>query len=199
MSFVRNGESEPNIEIWWDAIENKIDVVRGRNVSCYLKIDPTQETEYVEMGKSNANKIVRDNVGADFDGVAISTRLRSRDLTLKKGQNVRITAFHPEFQPTGTQRNIVIRYLLDGRLSNPTGADATWDQNLAGETKGVGMIKIHNQGQYTDRILPKIKYSRGESIAFEVLEETLGLKANFMGMSIDFIVKERSKGKTIGA
>lgn len=197
MSFVETGTAEPNIEIWWDAFENKIDIVRGRNVSCYMKTDPTVETEYMETGRSDVGMIVRDNRTFNFDGVAITTRLRTRDLTVKKGFNVRFLAFYPEIMPTGN-RNIMITYLLDGRSSNPTGSDPRWSQNLQGEIKTLGIMTIKNQEQFTGRVRPQIKYAKGESIAFEIIDTTLGLKADFMGISIDFIVKGKSKGKTVG-
>lgn len=198
MSFVENGEVEPDIEIWWDAFEDKIDIVRGRKVSCYMRTDATEEAEYLEMGQNDSGTIVREGRTNDFNGVAIATRLRTRDITPKKGHNVRFTAFYPEFMPTG-DRNIIIRYLLDSRSSNPTGVGAEWIQNLRGEVKTLGELNIVNQGQFTDRVRPKINYARGESIGFEIIEATLGLKADFMGIGMDFIAKQRSKGKTVGA
>lgn len=198
MSFVEKGDAEPNTEIWWDAFEDKIDVVKGRHVSCYMNTDPTIEAGYVELGQSNASTIMRDRRSNDFNGVAIATRLGTRDLTLIKGFNVRFLAFYFQFMPTGI-RELVVRYLLDGRSSNPTGSDAHWTQSLRGETKTVGMIEIQNQAQATGRVRPKINYARGESIAFEIIEATLGLKADFVGIGIDFIRKHKSKGIKIGA
>ena len=197
-SFVQKGDSEPNTELWWDAFEDNSEIVQGRHVSCYMQTDSTIEAEYVEMGLSNANTIVRDKRGFNYNGTAIATRLRTRDLTLKKGHNVRFTAFYPQFQPTGN-RNLIINYLLDGRKSNPDGAAAYWSQNLRGETKGLGFIEITNQNQFSGRVRPKINYARGESIAFEIIDSTLDMRADFQGMGIDFTVKEKSKGSTIGA
>ena len=198
MSFVENGTVEPNMEIWWDAFEDKIDIVRGRQVSCYMKTDPTIETEYTQMGRSDTGKIVQDDRGFDFDGAAIATRLRTRDLTVKKGFNVRFLAFYLEMIPTGN-RDLIIRYLLDGRSSNPDGANAHFSQHLQGETLTLGFIEIDNQGQFSGRARPKINYARGESIAFEVIDSTLGLQADWIGVGIDYIVKQKSKGITIGA
>ena len=199
MSFVETGSFEPDLEIWWDAVENIVALVRGRHVSCYLKIDPTIEEEYMEMGQSNEAKIVRDDRGYDFDGSAIITRLRSADIVIKKGYTVRFLAFYPSFKPTGN-RNIIIRYLLDGRLAIPTGGtDTYWTQNLRGEVKTYGGISITNQNQATDRIRPLINYAKGESIAFEIVEETAGLRADLLGIGIDYLVKHKSKSATIGA
>jgi len=198
MTFVRNAETEPNIEVWWDAFENKIDIVVGRNVSCYLKYDPTIETEIMQMGRSDQNTIVEDNRGFDYDGSAIVTKIRTRDLTIKKGFNLRYTAFYFQFQPTGI-RTVIVRYLLDGRLSNPSGANAHWSQSLRGERKTLGMIEIKNQEQATGRVRPKINYSRGESIAFEITEQVKGQQSNLQGIGVDYVSKHKSKGITIGA
>lgn len=198
MSFVGNGDTEPNVEVWWDAFEDKIDIVKGRHVSYYMKTDSTIETEYMEMGQSDVASIVRDDRGNDFRGVAIQTRLRTKDIILKKGHNVRFLAFYFQFMPTGN-RNINVSYLLDGRSSSPSGSNTAWTQNLRGETAGLTFLNINNQAQAMGRVRPKIKYSRGQSIAFEIIENTLGLKADFIGIGIDILTKEKSKGVTIGA
>ncbi len=198
MSFVQGGDAEPNTEVWWDAFENKIDIVQGRRVSCYMQTDPTVEAEYVQFGKSNAGIIATDNRTNDFAGSAIATRLRTRDLTPKKGFNVRFTAFYPEFMPTGN-RNIQIAYLLDGRSSNPTGAGAIAPQSLRGEIKTIAGLPMSNQSQFTGRIRPRINYARGESIAFEIIEATAGLKCDLVGMRIEYIAKHSSKSNLVGA
>ena len=66
LSFVGNGDVEPNIEVWWDAFENKLEIVKGRNVSCYMQTDSTIEAESTQMGRSDTGKIVTDNRGNDF-------------------------------------------------------------------------------------------------------------------------------------
>ena len=197
MSFVQKGDSEPNVEVWWDAFENKCDIVKGRHVACSMKTDPNTENQYVQLGMSNKNTITQDYREALFNGDTIATRLRTRDITPKSGQNGRFLAFYPKFSPTGN-RDIIIRYLLDGRLSNPTDT-AHFTHNLRGETTTLGFIEITNQGQFTGRYRPKIKCSRGESVAFEIIEATASLKADFLGMGIDFLAKFKSKGSKVGA
>ena len=198
MSFVAGGDVEPNIEVWWDAFENTIDIVKGRKVSCYMQTDSTIETEFIQMGQSDSGTIVQEGIGNNFDGSAISTRIRTRDITPKKGFNVRFLTFFPQFMPTGN-RNIIIRYLLDGRLSNPAGANANFEQSLRGEILSPIGLPIVNQGQFTGRVRPKINYARGESIAFEIVEETDGLKSDFESMRVEYLVKHASKGVTVGA
>ena len=197
MSFVGNGDTEPNVEVWWDAFEDKLHIVKGRQITCYMRTDPTIEEEYLQFGQSTL-QISQEGIGNDFNSSAIATRLRSRDLTPKKGINVRFSAFYPEFMPTGN-RNIIIRYLLDGRSSNPTDANAHWEQNLRGEIKSVTALSISNQAQFTGRVRPKINYARGESVAFEIVESTVGLKCDFLGIGIEYIAKFASKKATIGA
>lgn len=151
------------------------------------------------MGQSDAGTIVQEGIGNDYNGSAIPTRLRTRDITPQKGMNVRFTAFYPEFQTTGN-RNVIIRYILDGRSSNPDDADAHWEQNLRGEVEvGVILDGLSNQSQFSDRVRPKINYARGESVAFEIIEETLGLRANLSGIGIEYITKHASKGHKVGA
>jgi len=198
LSFVEKGQTEPNMEIWWDSLENKIDIVRGRNISCYLDIDPAEENDYLQSGRSDIGMIMNCDRGYNFDGTAITVKLRTRDIPIAKGVNVRLLAFYPEITPTGN-RNIVINYLLDGRLSNSSGADAFWTQNLRGEVNTLGTISIGNQNQFTDRVRPKINYARGESIAFRIEDTTVDLRADFRGIGIDFIKKHERKGKLVGA
>ena len=197
LSFVEKGEVEPNIELWWDAFEGKIDIVKGRNVSCYLEIDSAEENDFLQTGRSDIGSVMHTDRNYSFDGVAIASKVWTRDITVKKGHNVRFTAFYPEITPTG-DRNILIEYLLDGRSSNPNLSGASWTQNLRGEVKTLGTISIGNQAQFTDRVKPKINYAKGESIAFRLEDATLDLRADFVGMGIDFTDKGKSKGKIVG-
>lgn len=197
LSFVEKGEVEPNLELWWDSLEGKIDIVRGRHVSCYLDIDPAVENDYLQTGRSDIGSIMYCDRGYNFDGVAITSRIRTRDVTPEKGTLVRFLAFYPEIVPIG-DKNLTITYLLDGRSSNPTGADSYWTQNLRGETKTLGFIEIGNQAQTSFRVRPKINYSKGESIAFEINDATLDLRVDLVGIGIDYIGKHRSKGKLVG-
>ena len=46
---------------------------------------------------------------------------------------------------------------------------------------------------------PKINYARGESVAFEIIESTLGQQSELEGIGVDYLVKQKSKGIKIGA
>ncbi len=197
LSFVETGEIDNKIEVWYDTIEGKIDFVRSRNVGCYMSADPTIEETYLQIGSSNRGYILQVGRGKLFDGNAITTRLATRDITVKKGHNVRFTAFYPEFEPVG-DRNIIFNYLLDGRLSDLSG-NANFTQNLSGEVKKLGQISIKNQSQFIDRIRPKINYAKGASIAFYIQDLTGNLEPNFIGMGIDYIDKGQKKSKRVGA
>ncbi len=200
LSIVEGGATEPNFEVWWDAFENKIDVVKGRNVSCYMKTDPTLEASYLQIGRSDQNFIMNTEDTLSFDGVAIATRFRSRNLTVSKGENVRFTAFYPELSPSGGDANfITIKYLLNSRLSQPGVNDNFVKQNLKGENIGLSFIEIVNQTSFSGQLRPKINYARGESIAFEIEDSTLNLDIKLLGMGIDFTKKSKVKGKTVGA
>ena len=197
LSFVETGHGINNLEIFWDAFEDKIDFVRGRNVSCYMHTDSTLEQSYQQLGRSDTGKIVYADRTTQFDGVDINIKLLTRDITIASGRNARIVAFRPKIEPTWNVP-IGIRYHLDGRLSSPTGSNPVWSQNLRGEFKTLGFINIKNQRQFGDRIRPQIAYSRGESIAFEINDSTANLKVVLQGIGIDFIAKGRKKGKIIG-
>lgn len=120
LSVVETGESRNNLEIVYDAVEDKLDFIRGRNVSCYCQYNGAFEEDELLLGASegDSNKwtIRYANRGYNFDGVGIRHRLRSRDIYFSKGQRARISAFYPELEPRGNS-DIAIRYLLDGRLS----------------------------------------------------------------------------------
>ena len=196
LSFVENGYTYNNLEVWWDALEDKIDFVRGRNVGSYLKIDPTRESIYYQYGRSDFGYVMWANRGYNFDGVAIRKRLISNDIVISKGDNVRFTEFFPVIEPTGV-RNLLLRYVLDGRISDLDDT-AKWTQDLSGEAKFLGLIRINNQNQMTERVKPKINYSRGESISFEIFDNSLDLEFSLLGIGISYTVKKSKKGKKIG-
>lgn len=196
LSFVETGRINNELEIWYDAIEKKCDFIRGRNVSCYLKIDSTEEIIYYQFGRSDTQMLMWAEYGYNFDTQPINIRLRTRDITPSKGRNVRFTAFKPEIRPTG-DRNIGFEYFLDGMLSND-GTGVGWNQNLRGKYKGLGLIQIGNQGQFIDRVRPKINYSKGTSVSFFIFDSTKDINCEIMGIGIDYIDKGMKKGKGVG-
>lgn len=195
LSFVETGEVDNKLEVWWDAFENKCEFVRGRNVSCYLYIDPAVEAPFQQLGRSDINMIMWADQTNDFDDVPITARLWTKDITVKKGKNVRFTAFYPEIEPQG-RRNIQIKYFLDGRLGDTTG-DAQWTQNLQGEVRRLGFIDIQNQTQFMDVVRPKINYAKGQSIAFYISYAESGGRCSIKGIGIDFVRKESKNVKTV--
>ena len=355
LSVVADGDSIPTLEYWYDALENKIDMLKGRNVSCYFKTDTSIENNVTWVGKSDKNELQREG-GRNFDNKAPEIWLRSADLPIgKKGENGRVNSIYPQFNCTGN-RTAFFRYLLDGRLSDaPTGgtsnavlnpvfndwssgtnvapdewttgigsgitvaqsADsytgafsaqvssnflgvpmkqvqtgttykgykmtftcyvkssagsksrialaktvsggytvlawsqyhsgggewerlevtytlpdtddvlgqtfllnpgsdttakfdgaicviephelANFKQNLSGENIALGFIQINNQAQTTDRIKPRIKYAKGETIAFEVVDSTKDMELELLGIGYDVILKGRKKNKKVGA
>lgn len=142
LSVVETGESRNNLEIVYDAVEDKLDFIRGRNVSCYCQYNGAFEEDELLLGASegDSNKwtIRYANRGYNFDGVGIRHRLRSRDIYFNKGQRARISAFYPELEPRGNS-DIAVRYLLDGRLSsNP--------QSILGNTLSNGTFESWSSG-----------------------------------------------------
>jgi len=132
-----------------------------------------------------------------FDGLPIEIRLRTKDITLAKGENVRFINFDIDINPTGN-RSMFFRYLLDGRLSNPTDSSPEFYQTLEGEVKSLGFVNFNNQAQVTKSIQPKINYALGQSIAFEIYDNTLNMDFSMSGIGIDFIYKESKKDRRVG-
>ena len=124
--------------------------------------------------------------GKNFDNQPIEIRLKTRDITPVKFDNVRFSDFYIDYQPIG-DRNIFFRYLIDGRLSEISGSSSNFLLNLDGESIGLGFIKISNQKQTWTRVQPKIKYSRGTSVSFEIYDATLNLDFIMQSIGINVI------------
>ncbi len=192
LSFVEKGQTENNREAWWDAFEDKIDFIVDRNVAYYLEIDPSKEIDFFWFASSTENKILYADETSQFNGSNITMKLRTRDFVPKKGWNVRFNSFHVFLEPTGN-RDIQFAYYVDGLLSPVSGSDPTWDQNIRGETKGLGAISIGNQGSSTYRVQPKIAYSKGESISFEIISSTKNAKLELLGIMVDYTLVEQKR------
>ena len=198
LSFVETGETSPNIEIWYDAITQKIDFVRGRNVSCYVQADATQEKNFTMACRSDANYIVYTNRGRDFDGSNIELKLRTGDIRIGDGDNARIIGLYPKVTPEG-DKEIFMRYLLDGRLSQSDDSVGNAMVDLNGENIGLGFINISNQAQITSRIRPQIKYSKGTSIAFEFYAQASDIDIELHSIGVEVVGKGTKKSKKVGA
>ena len=198
ISFTENQKTDNNLEFWWDALRGEGDFVRGRNVSCYMSTDPTVEESFMLLGRSDANYAMRADHNRNFDGEPVQVRMITRDLSLiQRGRNARITEFFPYIEATG-EIDIQFRYKLDGRLSDLDEA-ALFDQSLAGESKAIGFIKINNQAQFTDNVMPKIDYALGETISFEINSGAGDMDFSFLGMGLNRDDKGDKKGKKVGA
>lgn len=207
LSIVEKGETKNTLEIWWDALESKIEFVRGRYVSSYLEIDAAKEQIYQQIGYSSIagdkgeatvsqNTIMTTERGRNWEDEPIITRLRTRDITPQKGRNVRFLNFFPEIEPIGNF-NVLILYLLDGRQSDFDNT-AQWIQSLKGETHTLGAIEIANQAQTLYRVKPRINYARGTSISFFLKHETKNVRFNLIGITVEWAVKSIKKGRLIG-
>lgn len=197
LSFVERGETENNLEFWWDALGGSARWVRGRNVSFYMSGNPTVERPFMWVGSSSSNYVLRHAPGErTYNGSNISIYLLTKDITISKGRNVRITEIFPEIQCTG-ENDIFIRYLLDGRLSDLDHAAESY-LDLSGEVKSLGVIRIKNQNGVMNRIIPKINYSKGVSIAFEIRME-VDFQVELLGIGLNFIDKGDKKNKKVGA
>lgn len=197
LSFVEKAQTTNNLEVWWDAFENKIDFVRGRNVSMYMQTDPNIEQKFMLLGRSDTPKVMRADEGYNWDTTPIPVRLRTRDVTPEPNRNVRFTGFYPKISPTGT-RTISFQYMLDGRESNLS-QTVKFTQRLEGELKILGQINIRNQNVFQDRIRPLINYAKGKSIAFVLIDTTADLTMELRSIGVEYIDKFGKKSKKIGA
>ena len=197
LSVVGNNATENDLEIWWDALENKIEFIKGRNVAAYMHSDPTRELPYQELCRSDVNTVMLADITTGFDDTPIESLLKTRDIVVEKGRNVRFTNFYPHIQPIG-DRYITFTYFLDGRLSNLTGTP-NWQQHLMGESKVLGGIHINNQNQAMYAVSPKIWYAKGQSIAFDISDATPNLQCEFLGIGIEYVRKHMKKKRFVGA
>jgi hypothetical protein len=197
LSVVKNGEVSNNLEFWWDAIEDKIDFIYGRKVSYYCHADSTKEEPYSMIARDDAGYICYENQQHSFDGTAITVKLKTKDVKPMKGRNVRFCAFRPDIEP-GWDVDFTLRYNLDGRISNPTGSNPVEGVDGQGEYESLGYIWISNQTQFEQRVLPKVNYSKGQSINFEITDSVKDRVLGIIGMGVDFIPKEQKVFKLVG-
>jgi hypothetical protein len=196
LSVVETGKTECNLEFWYDTLEDKIEFIRDRNVSCYLQSDPTIELPFKLIGKSDINHISTADYGYNFDGQPIVYQFKTKSYSPRPGDNVRFDEFVPKITAKGIKQ-ILFRYLLDTRISDLDDIAKFWEQ-LDGEVKFLGLIRIVNQQVFTDNIKPKIKYSKGESISFEIYGRETDLVFGMQGIGVSYTKKGSKMGKKVG-
>ena len=196
ISVVATSKSLPNLEFWWDAYEDKIYFIKGRKVTCYARSDATEDLQTLYLGCSD-NYIRYEDKSATFDGTPIPVSFRSRNITLVKGTNVRICNFYPQVGVYGDV-DLNIRHHLDSRLSDDSSDGTNFNQNLRGEVKTLGSIRIPRQTEFTGRAQPIIDYARGETISFEIVNSTQDLRIKLIAMGVEYIRKSKKKGRIIG-
>ena len=168
--------------------------IRGTRVACYSVWDRQGDKNELVTGRSDIGCLMYHNRTDNFDGSAIETKVLTRDILLSPYRNARIKEYHILGAPEGDY-NVQFKTYLNGRTDYPTNDPL----NLKGETVSLGLINISTQVRMNDRIIPDIDYSRGQSVAFEIYDNTANRAMEIYSITSVLRTKERLTSQIVGS
>ena len=167
---------------------------RGANISRYSVWNRFGDKNELVTGRSDLGCLMYHNRGKNFDGKTIEVKLRSRSIVFAEGYNARISHYNITAKPVGDYA-IDFRTYLNGRL-----ADFSSNQfNMKGEIIGRGLINFSNQVRMNDRIIPFLDKNRGNSIIYELYDNTLNTDFEIYDITMFVRLKEKLISQTTGA
>lgn len=165
----------------------KWSLLKGTNVYSYTQMNKYSENNYLLTGRSDIGKVMYHNRGHNFDNLPIETVMRTAEI-VASDENVMVFGdFFIKGKPDSNSHPIDFRYFINGR----TGDYASTPVIPKGETRTAGLITIQKSDLFNDRIVPEVLYRRGNSIAFEIYDNTLD--TNLELYSIAFSATDRYK------
>lgn len=148
----------------------KWSLIKGTRVLCYSVWNQQGDKNELVTGRSDTGKMMYHNRTNDFDGEAVETIARTGEIVASEDKAVRFKGFWVKAHPGSHSVNALFRYYLNGRYSER----GEHSLSMKGETRQVGTIHIQKSYLFNDRIVPFVKYSRGNSISFEVYDFNTG-------------------------
>jgi hypothetical protein len=143
-------------------------MLRETRVYSYSIWNQQGDDNLLLTGRSDTGKIVYHDRTNQFDGENIFTQFRTREVVASEDKVVRFKGFWFRGHPTGMAGTVTFNYYVNGRTSSP-GVGAL---ELQGERRVLGSIKISTQELVNNRIIPLHNSSLGNSISFELLDES---------------------------
>jgi hypothetical protein len=158
---------------------------KGAKVMSYSTWQLQGDRNELVTGHSEYGKVMYHNRTNNFDGGAIETIVRTGEVVASEDKAVRFDGFKIQATPGPSDAEPLFRYFMDGRISDrgEKGLD------MEGETRAVGEFKLQKQDLFNTRIIPLSSYSRGNSISFEIYDNSLDTFLEFGNIS--FTARDR--------
>ncbi len=186
----------------WEIVANMLDPnerglpkwgqTNGANISCYSVWDRFGDRNYLVTGRSDTGLLMYHERTNNWDGRAIEVILRTRDIVFSLAENARIKDIYIHGKTNGVN-TFELRTYLDGR----TGTNSSNDFTQEGEVYHFGAINIPNQVRFGERIIPGIDYSKGQSISFEIYNNSVDKVMELYSFTFNAYVREKKLGQKV--
>jgi len=161
--------------------------IKGTKVYSYSTWKEQGDNDELLTGRSDTGKIMYHDRGGKFDTTAIKTHVRTAEVVASEKGNVRFKGFWVKGKPTSRNVDVKFNYYLNGRYGTHGGSSL----NAFGEYRQIGSALFSTQYLMNNRIKPYHAQSLGNSISFEIIDETKDLDLEWY--SISFEIAERGK------
>jgi len=169
----------------------KWSMTKGARISCYSNWNRQNDNEFV-TGRSDLGYLMYHNRGFNWDDASIECILRTDDISPFPGSNCHFNSlFIRGERSNGT---VTIRTYLNTRHTGSASQDIT----DVGEQQTLGAISLSTQYNFNNYIPFLTGYDIGESMAFEVYDNTAQKSIVLEDLIIDYTRRDRVLNDLIG-
>jgi len=167
---------------------------KGAKILSYSTWKEQGDNHELVTGRSDTGKLMYHNRGGKFDTEAIETQFRTAEIVVSEDKVVRFKGFYVKGKPSSRNVNVLFKYFLNGRYATYGGSNL----DAFGEYRQVGSILISTQSIFNNRIIPYHAQSLGNSISFEIYDNTKDLDLEFYSIGFDAVPRYPIKNKLVG-
>ena len=169
-------------------------LTKGANISYYSAWNKYGDKELV-TGRGDTGKIMYHNRGKNWDTLPMEIQLRTKDKIYAEGRNCRYNYFTIDASPQ-QDKTVTVRWFLNSRIKGATSDEVA--QALDGEETAIAAMAFATQTRFIDRVTVPLAYGKGNSLAIEIYDNSLGLDMDLYSMLIDYSVGEVVRNNLTG-
>lgn len=166
----------------------------GARIASYSMWD--REGDYVLVsGRSDTGRLMYHNRGFNWDNEPMVVRLRTDNVVPKDGYN---TKFNSVFiKGTPSEGTVTLRTYLNERLTY-VGTIESVSVDDTGETETLESLSYKTQAKFNYYIPLLTGYNFGESMAFEIYDNTLDKQIELDWLVVDYTTRAPVRNKLVG-
>ena len=155
---------------------------KGANIMCYSVWNRQGDNNELVTGRSDEGRLMYHYRSNNWDNTPMEVIIRTKDKVYNEGKNTRFNYFIIDGSPE-QDASVTLRWYLNSRITGAT-AD-TKSLPMDGEEKAIAMMNFTTQARFNKRIVPLVSGAKGNSISFEIYNNTKDVDLEIYSIIVD--------------